>query len=396
VIGIAAIAADLLMPAVASGQFAGLEVGLAELDSNPQNQPQSQGPSTENSPPAPIRIKNQKVRRGTFVLAPIPISSPALGSGIIPIGAYIFSLSSHDKISPPCVVGAAGLITDNDTRAFAVFGQLFFRHDTYRVTSAFFQGNLNYSLYGTGAVAGNEGSKIPLTQEGSIFFAEVLRHLKWKIYAGPRVLSGHSLVTLRSNDTFGVPVPPDTGLRTKLISLGLSIKRDTRPNRFYPEGGTLLEFSSDFFATLLGSKYSFQSYRATFNKYWSLSTKQVLAYNAFLCATGGQPPFYGNCMYGTNNELRGYEAGRYLDTYMIATQVEYRLVLPKRFGLVAFGGIGGVAHDPIEFLRSSNLLPAAGGGLRFMLSRPHHLNLRADIAAGKNEYTFSMGVSEAF
>jgi len=63
----------------------------------------------------------------------------------------------------------------------------------------------------------------------------------------------------------------------------------------------------------MGSKYSFQSYKFTFNKYWSLAKRQVLAYNGFVCFTGGQPPFYGNCIYGTNSELRGYTAGRYLD-----------------------------------------------------------------------------------
>src|SRR5215813_11807811 len=38
-----------------------------------------------------------------------------------------------------------------------------------------------------------------------------------------------------------------------------------------------------------------ESYRFTFNKYWSRSEHQVLAYNLFLCDTGGKPPFYGNC-----------------------------------------------------------------------------------------------------
>ena len=129
----------------------------------------------------------------------------------------------------------------------------------------------------------------------------------------------------------------------------------TRPSRFYPTTGTVSEFTSDFFANGLGSKYSFQSYRAMFNKYGSLSKNQVLAYNAFFCATGGQPPFYGNCIYGTSNELRGYEAGRYLDRYMIATQLEYRLVLPKRFGLVGFGGIGAWR---LEVVISSAAMPS--------------------------------------
>ena len=54
------------------------------------------------------------------------------------------------------------------------------------------------------------------------------------------------------------------------------------------------------------------------------------------------PPSDGNCIYGANNELRGYEAGRYLDRFMVVTQLEYRLSLPKRFGLVGLGGWGDV------------------------------------------------------
>jgi hypothetical protein len=65
----------------------------------------------------------------------------------------------------------------------------------------------------------------------------------------------------------------------------------------------------------------------------TVGKNQVLAYNLFVCSTGGSPPFYGNCIYGTNNELRGYEAGRYLDRYMIATQVEYWVSLPRSWAL---------------------------------------------------------------
>jgi len=41
--------------------------------------------------------------------------------------------------------------------------------------------------------------------------------------------------------------------------------RDSRPNRFYPTKGMLFDFTGDFFSQGLGSKYSFQSYKFTFN-----------------------------------------------------------------------------------------------------------------------------------
>ena len=121
----------------------------------------------------------------------------------------------------------------------------------------------------------------------------------------------------------------------------------------------------------------------------------MLAYNLFLCATGGNAPFYGECVFGTNNQLRGYVAGQYIDRDMIATQLEYRRDLVWRFGLVVFGGIGEVAPSVSRF-RYDDILPAAGGGVRFKLSRKYNVNLRADIAQGKDGHTFSMGIGEAF
>lgn len=84
---------------------------------------------------------------------------------------------------------------------------------------------------------------------------------------------------------------------------------------------------------------------------------------------------------------------------MLATQLEYRLVLPKRFGLVAFGGVGGVipgGNQLLQVVQSGHFLPSGGGGLRFALSKTYHVNLRADIAQGRDGHTFVMALGEAF
>jgi hypothetical protein len=47
-------------------------------------------------------------------------------------------------------------------------------------------------------------------------------------------------------------------------------------------------------------------------------------------------------------------------------------------------------------VQSSHFLPSGGGGLRFELSKKYHVNLRADIAQGRDGHTFGMGVGEAF
>jgi hypothetical protein len=331
---------------------------------------------------------------GALVIAPLPISSPALGSGIVPVSAYIFALGGTDDHSSPSVLGAAGLATDNGSRGLALGGQLYFKKDSYLTTVVYVRGNLNYDLYGLGS--GDSQPRLPLKQEGQAVLGEFLRRTVWKFFVGPRFVWGSSLITIRSDNAGSAPLPPDIGQHTTLTALGFRVNRDTRPNRFYPTGGMLIDFTSDFFSQGLGSKYSFQSYKFTFNKYFGFGERQVLAYNFFACGTGGQPPFYGNCIYGTNNELRGYVAGRYLDRYMVATQLEYRLSLPMRFGIAAFGGVGEVIPGGNQNFRRKNFLPSGGAGGRFQLSKKYHVNLRVDYAQGKDAHTWSVGVGEAF
>jgi hypothetical protein len=379
-------------PQVAATERASDSPKVAAQDAGSTSPAQSAAPDQPKAKPKKKKLGG----RGSFVVAPLPISSPAIGSGIIPVLGYIFPFSANDKVSPPSTIGVAGLITNNGSRGFAIGGQLFLKQNTYEITSGFIHGNVNYDIYGNGIAS---DLKLPLQQTGEAFLGEFLRRIGGKFFVGPRLITGRSFLTVVPNKGSTVPIPPEVGLHTNLTAIGARITRDTRPNHFYPIGGTFFTFTSDFFSQGLDSKYSFQSYRSAFDKYWSVSKRQVIGYDANFCGTGGKPPFYGNCIYGTNNELRGYTAGRYFTRYTLATQLEYRLVLPKRFGLVAFGGLGGVipaGNQLAQKIQSSHFLPSGGGGLRFELSKKYHVNLRADIAQGVDGHTFGMGVGEAF
>src|SRR3954453_16088981 len=116
--------------------------------------------------------EGEDARRSSFVAAPIPTSSPATGTGVTLMAGYIFPLRKSDKISPVSVIGAAGLLTDNGTRALAGGTELYFRQDRYHVLTGFAHGDLNYDFYGTGTDAGNAGRKFGVNQTGNIFFVE--------------------------------------------------------------------------------------------------------------------------------------------------------------------------------------------------------------------------------
>lgn len=390
-----------------------LQAGAVAAASVKSDGPQDDGTAAQSLPPGatpappaespagapklePEKTKEAKRNsRGSIVVAPLPLVSPAIGSGFVPVLGYIFPFSKNDKVSPPSTVGAAGLVTNNGTRGWGVGADLYFKQNTYEVTSFFGKGNINYDLYGSGVF---EGLKLPLVQTGHLYRGEVLRRLWWKVFIGPRFWIGESFVTLAPNSIQNLPpLPPGFGIQNNMRALGLRMIRDTRANQFFPTAGEKLEFTSDFFMQSLGSKYSFQAYRLTFNQYRSLSKNQVLAYDLFGCATSGNPPFYGNCVYGTSNKLRGYTAGKYFDRYMFAAQVEYRLTLPYGIGLAGFTGVGEVIPGSSQVLFTNNhFLPDVGGGPRYELSKKYHVNLRADFARGRDSWTWSMAIGEAF
>src|ERR1044072_8397940 len=53
------------------------------------------------------QAKPKKEKRGSLVIAPIPISSPAFGSGLLLITGYVFKVGPNDKESPPSFLGGA-------------------------------------------------------------------------------------------------------------------------------------------------------------------------------------------------------------------------------------------------------------------------------------------------
>jgi hypothetical protein len=134
---------------------------LATLDDRVPDSPLTNSLAQQIPPSSQVAVQPDQPKksgcRGSWVVAPLPISSPALGTGVIPVLGYIFPFRKGDEVSPPSVVGAAGLVTNNRTRGFAAYADLFIREDTYRITSLYVRGNFNYDLYGVGIAAGQAG-----------------------------------------------------------------------------------------------------------------------------------------------------------------------------------------------------------------------------------------------
>jgi Omp85 superfamily domain len=334
-------------------------------------------------------------KRGSFVIAPIPISSPAFGSGLLLITAYVFKMNEQDKVSPPSWVGASGAFTNNGSRGLALGGRLYLKENKYQTTLAVIKGRANLDFFGIGRIPGRAPVTVPLSMDGSIFFGELLRNLGRNVFIGPRYQFRKLAAAIDGIVPPGGFEVPDLDRKSNSAALGFHLQRDRRDSTFYPRKGTLIDFTADFFDQVWGSRREYQTYKVAYNGFNELSPRQILAYRAMTCSANGSVPFYDLCLFGFNNDLRGYATGEFQNRRMFAAQSEYRLELPKRLGLAAFAGVGGVARRWTEF-RSDQLLPAAGVGLRFKLDKKNHINYRIDFAFGREGRTISIGIGEAF
>ncbi len=180
-----------------------------------------------------------------------------------------------------------------------------------------------------------------------------------------------------------------------VIGAGVQVDRDTRDSNVYPTRGSFLRFAASRNDARLGSDYDFSAFTLDMRRYLPLGPWQVLALRAVGLGTTGTPPFDLLPALGGDTLLRGYFAGRYRDRDLLAFQAEARTPCWRRLGAVAFLAAGQVARDPQEL--SAGAFHAAGGfGLRFLLSRDEHLNLRADWGVGQGDTGFYLGIGEIF
>jgi hypothetical protein len=345
--------------------------------------PSTTAPATQATPP----------KKGEWLIAPLPNYSPTFGWGVIGRVGYIFPLNSDDKISPPSMVGAFGYYSQNDSWAAGLATRLFVDEDRYRITAALVHGELNYDFSGVGTAAGTSGQSIPLDQKmtGGIF--ETLFKIAPNLYLGPKYIGSNMNIRVHPNGS-SVTIPTNE-VNTTFSGLGLHAQWDTRDSQFYPRKGYLADIDVSFHDPALGDDFAYQIYKLSWNGYFSLASNQVLALRAMGQFENGDVPFYALSQFGRGSDLRGYRVGQFQDKQMFAVQAEYRLEITKRFGVVAFAGVGQVMPS-LSSVTFDNLLPSGGVGLRYVLAPQNHVALRLDVAWGREGSQFYLTVGEAF
>jgi hypothetical protein len=168
-------------------------------------------------------------KRGSIVIAPIPVSSPAVGSGIILVTGYVFKVNLNDTLSPPSTVGVAGALTNNGSRGGLLGGRLYFKENRYQTMFLLAKGRVNYEFFGIGHFPGRPAVPVPLQTGGNIVFAELLRKVGKNIFVGGRYQFRQLFSRIENNvQRPGGFEVPQVDLQANSAAVGMHLQRDRR------------------------------------------------------------------------------------------------------------------------------------------------------------------------
>jgi hypothetical protein len=343
-------------------------------------------------------------KRIEVAVAPYPLSSPGLGTGIAVVA--LAAIRPTPDSTRPITVAAGGFATEPGSWGVGAGGRADVADDRIRIAVGLGKGHLVYDYYGVGVDSGENGTSVRLDQNVAMALGRIYFRIADSLYLGPEVAIRH--LTVSPHDA--LPAGADVAVDSTGRSVGVGGEFDSRDSQFYPTAGWLItanlrqwrqEGTSHLELPMVGVLESTQTVRypiveAALNRFDALGASGVLALRLATRWAGADTPSYDLSQLGRGPDLRGYEAGRYRDHTLLATQAEYRHDLGFwRLGATAFGGLGWVAPAYAD-LFSSGVLPAAGLGLRWTAATENHINLRFDTAWSKTGSTWYLSVGEAF
>jgi outer membrane protein assembly factor BamA len=341
----------------------------------------------------PAKAKNKK---GELAVAPIPLVNPSIGNGG-GLGVLYARHLGGDDTSPPSTFGMGGFGTSTGSWGLGLGARLYLKDDKYRITVGGGGGEFNYNFFGVGTASGSNGTSIPLSQRSRLFLIEPKIRVFRYWFIGPRYHLVTNQVSLGSTklDPSKLPIPLPSDLHLRTAAFGGTVQRDTSDSAFYPKTGSIFDVIGDLYGPAVGGQKTYQNLTTSYNKYIGVAAKNVFAIHGSTCMVTEDAPFYDVCELGMSQDLRGYQIGQFRDNRMLVGQTEYRRELMWRLGLVAFAGAGAVAHTWQGF-GNSRAEPGGGFGLRLVLAKKNHINLRADYAWGDGSHATYLSLGEAF
>lgn len=291
-------------------------------------------------------------------------------------GFAVFRLGSDVLHTSPSQVNVALAYTQNKQQIYTTTFQVYTNKNKYNIygEAGYYKYNYNYYGIGTHEIPKEQYSanypriKVSVLHKWAPHYFAGIRY-QYENYQMASTLPGGELAT--------GTIPGSTGS----ISSGAGIVQilDRRDTVLYPTKGFWMELALLYNTKSLGSTSNYGQYSYDVTYYKRIYKNIVWANELYTKYIDGNAPFEQYAFLGGNKKLRGFYEGRYRDKHTLIVQTEFRALVYKSIGVTVFGGAGFLGGDG-EYVRFNLPKFAFGGGLRYVLNKSDHLNLRLDYA----------------
>lgn len=314
-----------------------------------------------------------------------------LGLGLLFIGLY--GDTNGGRLQPSSLIinpyyssnGSMGMSIENRYFLPNDKNRLYLDLDIYQDTGVYF---------GKGLANGRiDSNQINYAERASVIEPTWLTKVADNFYFGVGANINHA-------EAKSIELEYDTGDLSKALDLakntsyGLSLSSvyDSRNNVSNASKGALVDIGAGYYHSSITDEW-FGEYHAEYAQYQSLgSFPGLLAWQVQGEFTSGDVPWNRLPDLGGDDAMRGYLQGRYRDNQMAMAQMEYRVPIYWRVGMVFWGGVGSIASQVSDL--TDDLVTTYGTGFRFKIK--DQVNVRADIGFGEDETSFYFHVNEVF
>lgn len=343
-----------------------------------------------------ILAQKDSTKKSHLLVFPVIASSIETGFAFGGAGSLTFQSNKKDTITRTSSMQILALYSTKKQFVSAINGTQYFNKEKYILMEQLSYSSFPDKYWGL-------GNKTTDIAEEPYQFQQVYLYLHLLRRVAPHLFVGSIFEYQNVWNIQYIPgglfdqenIPGRNGY--KVSGLGLSLTYDKRNNAFAPDKGVYAQFYFNHFNKLFGSDFNFTNYVLDLRKYIRIQNNQVVALQLYsFNNSGNEIPIRSLASLGGASRMRGYYEGRYRDYEMQTLQSEYRLQLSKRFGMVAFGGVGNVSSK-LKNIDVDNLKYSYGAGIRFALNKSEKLNIRVDygLGGGVNK-GFYLQIGEAF
>lgn len=331
----------------------------------------------------PLFAQHKRVEKVEVAAVPLVSYNKSFGGVFGAFGTVYFPMSANDTVSPASMGGAAGIVSTNKTWFGFGFAALYYDEDNFRSVIAGGTGTMNFQYYND---AISSGSFIGYSSVLNFLVIEQLVRVYDRFY------SGIDFINYTARTTFDEGVSDSS--KRRYTALGIPISYDSRDNTLNPTGGWYANMRFSRYDSLFGSSSEYTKLDIDCTNYGGTDTSHIIAAKASLSTGLGEVPFEAKTVVG-GRILRGYSEGKYRGEQVYAAQAEYRWKFSDPWGAVFFGGLATTVNEGVSW-SGSDLLPAVGAGIRYMLLPNLRVNIGFDAAIGKDDYGIYFRIGEAF